>query len=112
MRPCTLFAEDKEVSMEGEFTLRSASLQEGQMVPNAFVYNGMGCNGENLSPELEWDGAPKGTMSYAITCYDPHAPTDNGWWHWAVINIPPNVTRLDEGASNENRLPAESRELM
>lgn len=98
--------------MEGEFTIRSSSFKEGQFIPEKYIYNDMGCIGENISPELEWSGAPEGTKSFAVTCFDPDAPTEHGWWHWAIINIPPEVTKLDEGASNENSIPAEAREIM
>lgn len=92
-------------------TLTSTSLNDGQMIPKHFVFDGMGCNGDNISPELEWQGAPAGTRSFALTMYDPDAPTDHGWWHWTVVNIPMDVHRLPEGASNEKSLPTGAIEL-
>jgi Raf kinase inhibitor-like YbhB/YbcL family protein len=62
-------------------------------------FDGFGCNGANLSPQLMWKDAPADTKSFAITMYDPDAPTGSGWWHWVVINIPANVRKLDTGAS-------------
>lgn len=88
-----------------EFILESNSLHAGDKVPNHFVYNGMGCDGENISPALRWHGAPPGTKSYAITVFDPDAPRKNGWWHWSVVNIPAEITELPEGASNQKALP-------
>jgi Raf kinase inhibitor-like YbhB/YbcL family protein len=57
-----------------------------------------GVGGANISPALAWSGAPEGTRSYAITCFDPDAPTGSGWWHWVVTDIPADVTSFDEGA--------------
>lgn len=95
-----------------EFTISSSSLQEGQIVPEHFVFNGFGCSGDNISPALKWQGAPPDTKSFAVTVFDPDAPTDHGWWHWAVVNIPASVTSISEGASNQRTLPREAVEVM
>ena len=63
-------------------------------------FSGFGCNGENVSPELSWSGAPEGTRSFAITVYDPDAPTGSGWWHWLVVNLPSDTKSLKSGAGN------------
>lgn len=80
-------------------TLRSNVVTEGKPLNIKQVFNGFGCEGENLSPDLTWADAPKGTESYAITVYDPDAPTGSGWWHWVVFNIPKTATSLTEAAS-------------
>ncbi len=90
------------------FKVSSADVHQGGRIGSAHVFNGMGCTGNNLSPELQWSGAPAGTKSFAVTAYDPDAPTGSGWWHWVVYNIPATVTKLDRGAgdASKNLLPA------
>jgi len=80
------------------FTLTSHDLS-GQFT-GKFIANMFGCNGDNKSPQLAWDFAPAGTKSFAITMYDPDAPTGSGWWHWVVFDIPNNVFELKQGAGN------------
>lgn len=63
-------------------------------------FNGFGCKGKNQSPQLSWKNAPKGTKSFAVTMYDPDAPTGSGWWHWGVIDIPSDQNELASGAGN------------
>jgi Raf kinase inhibitor-like YbhB/YbcL family protein len=72
------------------------------------VFNGMGCQGRNISPELKWSGAPKETQSFALTVYDPDAPTGSGWWHWVVYDIPAATRQLvaDAGGKSGKLLPA------
>jgi Raf kinase inhibitor-like YbhB/YbcL family protein len=89
------------------FTLSSPTVKPGGTIGDAQVLDGFGCKGRNVSPALKWSGAPKGTRSYALTVYDPDAPTGSGWWHWVVVNIPASVTELPEGAgTGEGKLPA------
>ena len=83
------------------FTLTSNSI--GGQATKTQEFNGFGCTGENLSPQLAWKNAPEGTKSYAITIYDPDAPTGSGWWHWVVFDIPANVNELAAGASNATK---------
>jgi len=80
------------------FTLSSRDLS-GQFTGN-FIANTFGCTGDNKSPELAWSSAPAGTKSFAITMYDPDAPTGSGWWHWVVFDIPATVFELKQGAGN------------
>ncbi|MEP6720237.1 MAG: YbhB/YbcL family Raf kinase inhibitor-like protein [Variovorax sp.] len=80
------------------FALTSPSIKPGSMLTEAQVFNGFGCTGKNVSPALTWSGAPKDTKSFAVTVYDPDAPTGSGWWHWVVYNIPATATGLPEGA--------------
>jgi Raf kinase inhibitor-like YbhB/YbcL family protein len=68
----------------GDFTLISPTIGNSTMLSEAQVYDGFGCTGKNQSPALKWTAGPKETRSYAITVYDPDAPTGSGWWHWIV----------------------------
>ena len=91
-----------------DFTLRSPTIAPGARLTDAQVFNGFGCTGQNISPALTWSGAPAGTKSYAVTVYDPDAPTGSGWWHWVVYNLPATVTELPQGAGapGNDKLPA------
>ncbi len=80
------------------FTLKSSDLK-GQLTEKQ-VFNGFGCSGENISPQLSWENAPEGTKSFAVTVYDPDAPTGSGWWHWVILNIPANVNELKSNAGD------------
>ncbi|MEM7806101.1 MAG: YbhB/YbcL family Raf kinase inhibitor-like protein [Pseudomonadota bacterium] len=81
------------------FTLTSSAIAEGQALDAAQVFEGFGCTGGNAAPDLVWSGAPEGTKSFAVTVYDPDAPTGSGWWHWFAFNIPADVTALKAGGA-------------
>jgi Raf kinase inhibitor-like YbhB/YbcL family protein len=93
-----------------DFKLASPTIKPGSTLSEAQVFNGFGCTGKNVSPALKWSGAPAGTKSYALTVYDPDAPTGSGWWHWVVYNIPASASELAEGAGSADGkgLPAGS----
>ena len=74
------------------FTLTSNDITDGRVLPDAQV-KALG----DTSPHLKWSGAPEGTKSYAITCYDPDAPTGSGFWHWTVANIAADVREIPAG---------------
>ncbi|MEU1628583.1 YbhB/YbcL family Raf kinase inhibitor-like protein [Streptomyces sp. NPDC020096] len=85
------------------FTVTSTSVRAGEALPAAQMSGLFGVpGGEDCSPQLSWSGAPEGTQSYAVTVYDPDAPTQSGFWHWAVANIPADVTDLPEGAGDDS----------
>ena len=83
-----------------EFTLSSNDITSGEFMAKSQEFNGFGCSGGDQSPHLAWNNAPEGTKSFAITVYDPDAPTGSGWWHWQLVNIPSDVTELASGAGN------------
>jgi Raf kinase inhibitor-like YbhB/YbcL family protein len=82
------------------FNLTSPEIAPGATIQNEQVYRGFGCNGTNISPELRWSGARSETKSFALTVYDPDAPTGSGWWHWVIVNIPPTATFLPRNAGD------------
>jgi Raf kinase inhibitor-like YbhB/YbcL family protein len=84
------------------FAVTSTSVTDGAPLPPEQM------SGQDISPQLSWSGAPAGTRSYAVTVYDPDAPTGSGFWHWAVADIPATVTDLPAGAGDDtgSLLPA------
>ena len=93
-----------------EFTLTSTDIADGEPLASAHVSGVMGAGGADVSPQLSWSGFPPETKSFAVTVYDPVAPTACGFWHWAVANIPVTVTELptNAGAGTEAGLPEEA----
>jgi Raf kinase inhibitor-like YbhB/YbcL family protein len=83
------------------FTLESDDI--GGQLSEAQVFNGYGCKGGNTSPQLRWRNVPPGTKSFAVTVYNPDAPTGSGWWHWVVFNIPADIRELKRGAGNPEK---------
>ena len=88
------------VAVAGNLKLTSPTIKSGAALTEEQVFEGFGCTGKNQSPALKWTPGPAGTKSYAITVYDPDAPTGSGWWHWVVYNIPTTVTELATDAGN------------
>jgi Raf kinase inhibitor-like YbhB/YbcL family protein len=85
------------------FTLESDDIADGQPLDKTFVNDALG--GENRSPHLRWSGFPADTRSFVVTCYDPDAPTQSGFWHWSLVNLPVATTELARGAGSGGHLP-------
>ncbi|MFI7410197.1 YbhB/YbcL family Raf kinase inhibitor-like protein [Streptomyces sp. NPDC049627] len=84
------------------FAVTSATVTDGDSWPAEQFSGIFGVpGGKDVSPQLSWSGAPEATKSYAVTVYDPDAPTGSGFWHWAVADIPATVTELPEGAGDD-----------
>lgn len=97
-------------AIAADFRLTSPDIRNGAAISEQHVFNSFGCQGGNLSPALAWSGAPAGTKSFAVTVYDPDAPTGSGWWHWVVFNIPASATQVPRNAGDAQAkgLPAGS----
>lgn len=82
--------------------VHSSSFPNGESIPQKHAFNGMGCTGENVSPQLSWDGVPDGAKSFAVVMHDPDAPTSGGFYHWVMFNIPGDARELPEGAGGKH----------
>lgn len=83
------------------FSLTSSDIAERALIDKQFVADAnFGSDGDNVSPQLEWAGFPEGTQSFAVTCFDPDAPTGSGFWHWVLFDVPASVTSLDTGTAS------------
>jgi Raf kinase inhibitor-like YbhB/YbcL family protein len=94
------------------FRLTSNSITDGQPLSTPQVSGIMGAGGEDVSPQLSWSGFPEATRSFAVTVYDPDAPTASGFWHWAVANLPADVTELPADAGSGSNLPGDALTLV
>ncbi|MFI0432966.1 MAG: YbhB/YbcL family Raf kinase inhibitor-like protein [Candidatus Nanopelagicales bacterium] len=81
-----------------DFTLTSPDLVDGEQIPMAHVYSGAG--GGNTSPHLSWSGFPADTKGFAVTVFDPDAPSPSGWWHWLLFGLAADCTKLPAGAGS------------
>jgi Raf kinase inhibitor-like YbhB/YbcL family protein len=84
------------------FTVTSTDISDGETLPLPHVSGMMGAGGEDRSPQLAWSGFPEGTRGFAVTVYDPDAPTASGFWHWVLTRIPASVTELPAGAGSQD----------
>ena len=102
-------ASQAKLPAHSKFALSSPDSKLAAKVPEEYTANLFGCSGGNMSPPLQWSGAPAGTKSFVVTLFDPDEHGDpSGWWHWIIYNLPANVTSLPKGAGVEHSsvLPA------
>lgn len=109
MRPLIALAALLVTLPSHAFELKSPDIQNGKPLAETQVLDGFGCHGGNLSPALSWDPVPTGTRSFALTVYDPDAPTGSGWWHWVVYDLPATTRALARGIGKGAELPAGAR---
>ncbi|MCX7798545.1 MAG: YbhB/YbcL family Raf kinase inhibitor-like protein [Melioribacter sp.] len=86
------------------FKIHSSAFNDGDFIPSKYT-----CDGENISPPLNWTNIPTGTKSLALINDDPDAPVGD-WVHWILYNIPPEIMKLEEAASNKGKIPKGSLE--
>lgn len=94
--------------------LSSPDIVQGENIAQTFAFNAFGCTGENISPELDWSGAPEGTKSFVLMVHDPDAATGGaGFWHWVVVDIPASASGVAQGAGTTDgaRLPDGARQI-
>ena len=90
-----------ELPAVAAFQLRSDDVEDGGALKRDQLSGIFGAGGTDTSPHLAWSGFADQTRSFAVTCYDPEAPTASGFWHWAILGIPRAVTELPRGAGDE-----------
>ncbi|WP_151118790.1 YbhB/YbcL family Raf kinase inhibitor-like protein [Hypericibacter adhaerens] len=91
-----------------DFRVYSHDIKDGQFQPDQVLSAafGLGCQGGNLSPHINWEGMPQGTQSFALTLFDQDANNGKGWTHWVVVNIPYRVNSLPRGAAGSGAVAA------
>jgi Raf kinase inhibitor-like YbhB/YbcL family protein len=87
------------------FAVTSTDIADGEPIRRPQLSGVFDAGGQDISPHLSWSGFPAETKSFAITCYDPDAPTGSGFWHWAIADVPAEVTELPTGAGSPERSP-------
>jgi Raf kinase inhibitor-like YbhB/YbcL family protein len=98
-----LFFVSCSISHAKDFSISSNDIKPNSTIANQHVFNGFGCEGKNISPQISWQNAPLNTKSFALTVYDPDAPTGSGWWHYLAINIPSNYKKLPAGFASQDK---------
>ena len=103
LRIAVLAAISFNTSAAQTFHVSSTDIPQSHQLTEKQVFKGFGCSGGNISPQLAWQNPPTGTKSFAVTVYDPDAPTGSGWWHWTVVNIPVSVKTIPSGAGDTEK---------
>jgi Raf kinase inhibitor-like YbhB/YbcL family protein len=91
-----LYQESHHQIAKNIFQLTSPVFANGEMIPVAYT-----CDGQNISPALNWKNVPSGTQSFVITCVDPDT-LESSWVHWLIYDLPANVTALERHVKVES----------
>jgi Raf kinase inhibitor-like YbhB/YbcL family protein len=110
---CAATINNARPASRSNFVLTSSDKELAVSIPLIYTAKAFGCSGGNISPPLQWSGAPAGTKSFVVTLFDrDERSTPSGWWHWVVYDLPSSVDKLSAGAGAEHSqlMPAETRQ--
>ena len=97
------FFETNNSNAANQFEIFSQDIKYGKKISENHVFNSFGCTGQNIFPQISWKNVPEKTKSFALTVYDPDAPTGSGWWHYNLVNIPVKYNELPTNFGKDDK---------